>query len=448
MSENTQFRVIVVGGGVAGLTASHCLQKAKIDHVVLERRASIAILEGAGIMIYPNGARILQQLGAWDALQASNASPCNYLWWRGPDGKVIFRNRIYGILKENHGIAPLAFERREFLELVYGALPDKTPIRLDSKVTKIKEFDSGVEVILADGSIEKGDIIIGCDGAYSAVRNSMWEHADKVTPGLISTKEKTSIKTSWKCIAGLNPAIPELGTGEVISTYGDRVSFLCVSQPDKFFWFVFVALDTPFSWPERERYTADDVEALASTVKDLQVSDSLKFSDIWENRYYGTLVPLEEGVLEHWYHGRIVLAGDSAHKVTPNIGLGGNMSIESVAVLCNCLRDMLDSQENTNPSQAALEEAFARYQELQKPRAKGIMKFSGLITRLQAWYTPLHRFAALWIYPYMPDKVMASRFSTMIGTAPLLTYVDWKTTWQNRFPWKYGDQGSGSAGTM
>jgi len=55
----SNFRVIVVGGGVAGLTASHALQKANIDHVVLERHLEPAPPAGASIAIYPHGARIL-----------------------------------------------------------------------------------------------------------------------------------------------------------------------------------------------------------------------------------------------------------------------------------------------------------------------------------------------------------------------------------------------------
>jgi 2-polyprenyl-6-methoxyphenol hydroxylase-like FAD-dependent oxidoreductase len=43
------FRVIVVGAGVVGLTASHCLQHAGIDHVVLEKRNDVAPAEGASI---------------------------------------------------------------------------------------------------------------------------------------------------------------------------------------------------------------------------------------------------------------------------------------------------------------------------------------------------------------------------------------------------------------
>lgn len=62
MSE-AEFNVIIVGGSVAGLTLAHCLYRAGISHIVLEKRSVIDPEEGASIGILPNGGRILDQLG-------------------------------------------------------------------------------------------------------------------------------------------------------------------------------------------------------------------------------------------------------------------------------------------------------------------------------------------------------------------------------------------------
>lgn len=93
------FRVIIVGRGIAGLTASHCLQKAGIDHVVLESRDEIDPAEGASIAIYPHEARILQQFGSLYATKAA-CVPCLRWITRFPDGKVISDNGFFGYFKE------------------------------------------------------------------------------------------------------------------------------------------------------------------------------------------------------------------------------------------------------------------------------------------------------------------------------------------------------------
>jgi FAD dependent monooxygenase len=67
--DKKSFRVIIVGGSIAGLTLAHCLDRAQIDYVILERRAEVAPQEGASLGIMPNGARILQQLGLYSKLE-------------------------------------------------------------------------------------------------------------------------------------------------------------------------------------------------------------------------------------------------------------------------------------------------------------------------------------------------------------------------------------------
>lgn len=57
---------------------------------------------------------------------------------------------------------------------------------------EVKHVGDQVQVTLFDGQIETGDIVLGCDGAHSIVRNIMWEHANKITPGIITAKEKAS----------------------------------------------------------------------------------------------------------------------------------------------------------------------------------------------------------------------------------------------------------------
>ncbi|KAF4416113.1 FAD/NAD(P)-binding domain-containing protein [Fusarium austroafricanum] len=58
MPDHTGFRVIIAGGGVAGLTLANALEHAGINYVLLERRDTIAPQVGASIGIGPNGCRV------------------------------------------------------------------------------------------------------------------------------------------------------------------------------------------------------------------------------------------------------------------------------------------------------------------------------------------------------------------------------------------------------
>ena len=80
------------------------------------------------------------------------------------------------------------------MEILYETLPDKTKVKSGAGVVDIIDSDESVEVILADGSVEKGDLVIGCDGVHSLVRTLMWRNANTAVPGLITTDEKKCMR--------------------------------------------------------------------------------------------------------------------------------------------------------------------------------------------------------------------------------------------------------------
>jgi 2-polyprenyl-6-methoxyphenol hydroxylase-like FAD-dependent oxidoreductase len=84
MSEKSSFKVIIAGGGIAGLTLANSLSQAHIDYILLEARDEIAPQVGASIGIFAQGGRILDQLGAYDDI-FKLIEPIEYMnqWHRG-----------------------------------------------------------------------------------------------------------------------------------------------------------------------------------------------------------------------------------------------------------------------------------------------------------------------------------------------------------------------------
>lgn len=84
-TEKPKFKVVIVGGSITGLTLAHCLSRAGIDHIVLEKRMNIAPQEGAFIGLWPNGAKVLQQLGLYQSMEKLTA-PVDRMHVSYPDG--------------------------------------------------------------------------------------------------------------------------------------------------------------------------------------------------------------------------------------------------------------------------------------------------------------------------------------------------------------------------
>ena len=68
---SSDFKVVIVGGGISGLELARCLELAGIDYIVLESREEVAPDVGAGIAMLPNGMRILDQLGVVEEVRKS-----------------------------------------------------------------------------------------------------------------------------------------------------------------------------------------------------------------------------------------------------------------------------------------------------------------------------------------------------------------------------------------
>lgn len=89
MPDSRPFRVIIGGGGIAGLTLANALEKADIEYILLEARDTISPQVGASIGFFPNGGRILDQLGCFERIE-QEIVPLGLYYNRYKDGSLIY----------------------------------------------------------------------------------------------------------------------------------------------------------------------------------------------------------------------------------------------------------------------------------------------------------------------------------------------------------------------
>ena len=87
------FKVIIVGAGISGLVLAHLLSRANIDHVILEAHKDIIHPAGGSFGVWPNAARILDQIGCWDDIESSYA-PLDVFYIRQPDGSAFITSNV------------------------------------------------------------------------------------------------------------------------------------------------------------------------------------------------------------------------------------------------------------------------------------------------------------------------------------------------------------------
>jgi len=328
--------ILVVGGGVAGLTTAAALHRHGFTTELVERQQSWQAL-GAGFLVHPNGMRMLRSLGL--AAGVENAGAVVRRWqFCDEQGDVLSETdleTLWGGAGNCIGIERSKLQR--------ALLPGVANVRcrLGTSVTSLVQDDRRVSVGLSDGSTSDYDLVVGADGIKSTVRALTLAIAAPSDLGAMNWRSIGPIRRSGLtalqmhlgdgCIFGLVP----MGNGR---TYG----FAYVIQP-RF-------RDPLEGRLERLRnrfatFGARVQEYLASLEHDDQVICSA----------------MEWMEFEEWHRGRVVLVGDAAHASSPLMGQGGCMAMEDACVL---------AEELT--AAATVESALANYVGRRKPRVEWV----------------------------------------------------------------------------
>ncbi|RJE24349.1 FAD binding domain protein [Aspergillus sclerotialis] len=318
MDEKDQFKVIIVGGSVAGLTLAHCLQRAGIEHVVLEKSAELSPQVGASIGILPNGARILDQLGLYDAVD-DVTEPLSTAYISYPDG-FSFRSSYPRIIKERFGY-PIAFlDRQKFLEILHTSYPKSSNIHTSHRVTNIRRAKSRIEVVTDAGTTFTGDLVVGADGVHSIVRSEMW----KLDSRLVSSREKNSMTVDYACVFGISSAVPGLETGDQVNAFYDGLTIVTIhGKNGRVFWFVIQKLDRTYTYPDTVRFSNADADRLCQKIANFPLIKDITFGHVWERKEVVSMTALEENIFNTWHCDRVVCLGDSIHKVSSTARMNG-----------------------------------------------------------------------------------------------------------------------------
>lgn len=121
-------RVLIVGGGIMGLSLGLMLERKGVDYLLLEAREEIAPPVGASVAFFANGARILDQLGLLDDF-LEPSMPVEPLadWW--PSGASNGRHdHVSDVVEAATGYPVFALDRQQAMQILYRHVQDKSKI--------------------------------------------------------------------------------------------------------------------------------------------------------------------------------------------------------------------------------------------------------------------------------------------------------------------------------
>ena len=317
-------KIVIVGGGIGGLSMARELALRRIPCQVLERAPKLNPV-GAGIIMNPNAMRVLERNGLADKVRR-DSWPYLTRETRDQHGRLL-AVRDYRPLYDAGKLAQGALvHRAHLLGALYRSLPPGT-VSFGRTVTR-RDFAGA-------------DLVIGADGIHSQVRREFFENA---VPSYMGYRSHRLIMDN---VAGVRCFTEYLGRGQ-------RIGLVPISAKRLYIW-------TTYNSPREERLTPDLPRQFA------------QFTDPGIQRLFAALPPaasiitteIEELWLDNWFRENMVLLGDAVHAMTPNIGQGAGMAMEDAAVLAEELA-----------RGGTIDDALYNYARRRKPRVETVMRIS------------------------------------------------------------------------
>jgi FAD-dependent urate hydroxylase len=356
-------RVIVIGGGIAGLSATLALRRAGVDATLYERDAELSEV-GTGVQLWLNGVRALQELGVRERIERAGAPVQNQSmrsWRRG----TLFDFPLGDMAREHGHPRPLIVRRPPIIEELAAALDDGAVV-LGAELVSIDEDDAGVTANFADGRSERGAVLIGADGIRSTVRGILFPEVSPRYAGYQYLRAMTQRQESHH---------PE-GETQITFGRGDRFGFGDIGG-GQIYWYAIIVTPEGSGDDERgrkgelvDRYREFPDKILATI--EATPDESIGRTDIYD------LKPMPS-----WGRGRVMLIGDAAHATTPNLGRGASEGIEDAVVLARALgaADLADGSSVTA--------SLRSFEEQRRPATAKIQSTAWRIGKAASWSDPV-----------------------------------------------------------
>ncbi|KAG0279883.1 hypothetical protein BGZ95_011986 [Linnemannia exigua] len=411
MTSEDKPTVLIVGAGLGGLMLAALLEKSGFPYTVFERATTVKPL-GSAMSVGPTLLPLFQQMGIYDELLTIG----KYITHSYGFNESLEPTRPLDLTpgEEYTGYGQYIIARPKLYDLILQLVPVHK-IHFGHRVLNITEDDDRVTVHLSNSDKFEGDIVVGADGAYSAVRQRMYEQLK--TKGMLPKADQEDLPFSCTCLVGQTNVL-------------DPEKFPLVALPRSHYNSI-LAKDKPFSTSkavteQRFRNTnnaewgAHPAQSMCDETRDFPLplggGKTGTLGDLYDSTPKELLskVMLEEKVFETWYHGRVVLLGDACHKLNPAGGHGAVTAMHDAIALANLLYAM---PTKTSPD---ITKIFDEYHKERLPAVMESFNSSQQLSKIfkagrlvGAVYAFLATFMPVWVWRIVMAQIV--RYRPQVG---------------------------------
>lgn len=371
--------IVIAGAGIGGLTLAVCLHRRGIPVRVLERAASLAPV-GAGITLQPNAMSVIQHLSlAGDVIAAGK--PVGRTAILNDRGDPLGGEQDVAALSAPFGVPAVAIHRARLHQILQHALaPDC--LELGREVLDYEVANDAVTVHCPGGLTVNTNVLIGADGLRSKVRQRLAGPSEPVYSGY----------TSWRGVTEPGRAPPIDRVSESWGR-GERFGIVAIGNGEVY-WFA-VANAPPGGTDTDARvellHRFGNWHKPIRAVLEATLPDRILRTDI-----------TDRDPIRRWHDGPVVLLGDAAHPMTPNLGQGACQAIEDAFVLADALA-----------TSATVEAAFGLYEQRRLARANAVVVAARRLGAIAQWSNPLAVALRDMLLRLTPDSVVRKQMQSL-----------------------------------
>jgi 2-polyprenyl-6-methoxyphenol hydroxylase-like FAD-dependent oxidoreductase len=305
-------RVLIVGGGIGGLTLATALAQKEVSVEVVEIKPKPEVY-GVGILQPGNCLRALRTIGVFEECLAAGFQTDEYRYLNAR-GEALAKLRLMRIADPDRPAINM-LPRRSLHNILTGAA-ERAGARITPGVTieSLQQNSENVVVRLSDGRTFAVDLVVGADGIRSHVRDLVFGKIEPQFTGHGVWRYTTARppELDYQCIS-FGVAVK----AGLVPITADTMYLLVVTNEPSNPWMVSDQLHVLL----KQRLV--QFGGMVGAVRD-EINDPTRI----------VYTAIEEVILPApWYRGRVVLIGDAAHASSPHIAQGAAMAVEDAIVL-------------------------------------------------------------------------------------------------------------------
>jgi 2-polyprenyl-6-methoxyphenol hydroxylase-like FAD-dependent oxidoreductase len=346
-------RVVIVGGGVAGLTLALALKQAGVDVEVHEKYDH---LQGrtTGFTIWSYAIQQLVSIGMEEEALDRIGSEIEVTEVRLQDGTLIGEMPV-GEASRDLGAPSYDIGRRDLQEQLIAAIGADS-VHMRSECVGVEQGDGPATILLADGDRASGDLVVAADGIHSVLRDTVAR----------KSRLRYSGFGGWSGLIDFEHELLEPGHHVEMWGHGSKAG-VASAGPGRARWYATERAPAGKNGVRRDEIF-EHVDGWYRLVRDaVLATDEAQIvrAEAWD------LDPLST-----WVKGRVVLVGDAAHATTPFAAMGACMAIDDAL----SLRDALETNE--------VEDALVAYQDHRKKQAEKMVRHGRRMGHLAQVHNP------------------------------------------------------------